>query len=256
VRRRRDLRRRFNPYVVGTPVFEDGLLFGREHLAKRLLALLVSRSVRVIGEHRIGKTSFLHHLHKALTVRRGASGFVPVFVDLEGATAARPCRALMEETVETLGLQPRTLGLRLDGGVDAYHARDLVHDVKRVVRDLREGTRADPKLVFLVDEVEAVLPEAESDREAWLDALLHECGEELRVVVAGVNPGRSRGDDPRRDRGWIEDVVLEPLAPDDARELVTRPVAGRFRYDPGAVDRIVQLAQGRPYVLRSSALTP
>jgi hypothetical protein len=209
--------------------------------------------VTLTGERRIGKTSFLHHLKKALDAQRGALGFVPVFVDLEAASP-RPSRALVEETVETLGLQPSALGLRLDGRHDGYSVRDLVHDLKRVVRDLRERTRADAKLVFLVDEVEAVLKDAAWDGEAWLDALLHECSEELRVVVAGVTPRGSVPGEPRREQCRLEDLVLEPLGSEDARELVTRPVARRFGYEPGAVDRIVQLAHGRPYVLQRICL--
>ena len=252
LRRRRAQRRRFNPYAVGTPVFDSSLLFGRDSLTARILGLLASRSVRLTGEHRIGKTSLLHHLQKALTSEGGLWGFVPVFVDLEAVTAARLCRVLMEETVEELALLPRTLGLRLDGRHDAYHARDLVHDVRRVVRNLRERTRADARLVLLVDEVDAVLPGPEP--EPWFDALLEECSEELRVVLAGVNGEVSRRGASRHERGRLEDLVLEPLPPDDARALVTRPVAHCFRYEPRAVERIVQLAEGRPYLLQKLCL--
>jgi len=104
--------------------------------------------------------------------------------------------------------------------------------------------------VFLVDEVDAVLPNAEPDDEPWLDTLLGDCSEELRVVLAGVNGNQGRQVGPRRERGRIEDVVIEPLHPDDARALVTKPVAHCFRYEPRAVDRIVQLADGRPYLLQ------
>jgi len=252
LRRRRALRHRFNPYVAGTPVFEGSLLFGREQLTGRVLALLASRSVRLTGEHRIGKTSFLHRLQKALTSQRG-SGFVPVFVDLEAATPVRLARALMEETVETLALPPGTLGLKLDDRHDGYHVRDLVHDVKRVVRDLRERTRADARLVLLVDEVDTVLPDAEPGA-TWLDVLLEECSDELRVVLAGVNGRKGERVGPRRERGRLEDVVLGPLHTDAARALVTKPVAHCYRYEPCAVDRIVQLAQGRPYVLQKLCL--
>jgi hypothetical protein len=252
LRRRRAQRRRFNPYAVGTPVFDRSLLFGRDSLTARILGLLSSRSVRLTGEHRIGKTSVLHHLQKALTSEGGLWGFVPVFVDLEAVTAARVSRVLMEETVEELALLPRTLGLRLDGPHDAYHACDLVHDVRRVVRNLRERTRADARLVLLVDEVDAVLPGPEP--EPWLDALLEGCSEELRVVLAGVNGQVSRGGASRHERGRMEELVLEPLHPDDARALVTRPVAHCFRYEPRAVERIVQLAEGRPYLLQKLCL--
>ena len=250
LRRRRALRRRFNPYVVGTPVFDGSLLFGREQLTARILALLASRSVWLTGEHRIGKTSLLHHLQKVLTFEAGERRLLPVFVDLEAALPARLSRVLMEETVETLALQPGTLGLRIDGGCDGYHARDLVHDVKRVVGDLRARTRADARIVFLVDEVDAVLPDTEPDAEPWLVGLLEDCSGEARVVLAGVSGKQGRPGGARRERSRLEHLVLEPLHPDDARALVTKPVAACFRYEPRAVDRIVQLAEGRPYLLQ------
>jgi signal transduction histidine kinase len=254
LRRRRALRRRFNPYVVGTPVFDGSLLFGREQVNARILELLATRSVRLTGEHRMGKTSFLHHLQRELASPGAVWGFVPVFVDLEATPAARLSRVIMEETVETLALQPGTLGLRLDDRDDGYRARDLVHDVKRVVRDLRERSRADARLVFLVDEVDAVLPDPQAAADTWLDALLEDCSEELRLVLAGVNGKHSQRVGPHRERGRLEDLVLEPLHPDDARALVTKPVAHCFRYEPRAVDRIVQLAEGRPYLLQKLCL--
>lgn len=118
--------------------------------------------------------------------------------------------------------------------------------MKRVVEELRERERADARLVFLVDEVDAVLPDPDPEADSWLDTLLEECSEEVRVVLAGVNGRGSRRGAPRRLRARLEDVALEPLRPDDARALVTRPVAHCFRYEPHAVERIVQLARGRP----------
>jgi len=202
----------------------------------------------------MGKTSFLHHLQRELASQGAVWGLVPVFVDLEATPAARLSRVLMEETVETLALQAGTLGLRLDDRNDGYRARDLVHDVKRVVRDVRARARADARLVFLVDEVDAVLPDPQADDEPWLDTLLEDCSEELRVVLAGVTGRHGRRVGPRRERGRLEDLVLEPLRPDEARALVTKPVAHCFRYDPRAVDRIVQLAKGRPYLLQKLCL--
>ena len=122
------------------------------------------------------------------------------------------------------------------------------------IRRCKHCTRADAKLVFLVDEVETALPDPESHGDAWLDHLLDECSDEVRVVLAGVTPGGSRPSDRSRERSRLEDLVLEPLLSEDAKELVTRPVARRFRYEARAVDRIVELAQGRPYLLQKLSL--
>ncbi len=143
MRRRRALRHRFNPYVVGTPVFERHLFFGREKLALRALRLLFSHSVELTGERRIGKTSFLYHLQRVLAAENGGERrFFPVFVDLEAVTAGGLFLALMEETVEALAVAPRTLAeLRFRGGHGDYPVGDFSHDLQRVVEELRARTQ-------------------------------------------------------------------------------------------------------------------
>jgi len=63
---RRARKRRYNPYIVGAPVFDRQLFFGREAAIRLTLERLASTSVQLSGERRIGKTSFLHHLELGL----------------------------------------------------------------------------------------------------------------------------------------------------------------------------------------------
>jgi hypothetical protein len=256
MRRRRAVRRRFNPYVAGTPVFDSHLFFGREQLAQRTLRLLASRSVKLTGERRIGKTSFLHHLQRVLASENGGERrFVPVFVDLEAVTAPRLFHDLMEETVEALAFLPRTLaGLRSTGEHDRYQASDFSHDLRRVVKELRGRTQEPARLVLLIDEVDALCHDPEAISDQWLGTLLEERSLELRVVLAGVDGGASGLGEARHRHYPLEELELEPLAPDDAEALVTRPVAGVFRYEPRAVERILQLGHGRPYLLQRLCL--
>src|SRR5262245_54500796 len=111
MRSRRARKRRFNPYIAGTPVFDKQLFFGREAIASQALERLASGSVQLTGERRIGKTSFLHHLERSLRepARNGARCF-PVFVDLEAVTASGMFRALMEEAIDVLSPSPETAG--------------------------------------------------------------------------------------------------------------------------------------------------
>ena len=256
MRRWRAVPRRFNPYISGTPVFESHLFFGREQLAQRTLRLLASRSVKLTGERRIGKTSFLHHLQRVLASENGGERrFVPVFVDLEAVTAPHLFHVLMGETIEALAFLPRTFaGLRFTGEHDSYQASDFSHDLKRVVRELRGRAQASARLVLLVDEVDAVWHDPEMIGDPWLDTLLEDCSQDLRVVEAGVDEGERGPGEARHRRDSLEDLELEPLTADDARTLVTRPVAGLFRYEPRAVERLLQLGHGRPYLLQKLCL--
>jgi hypothetical protein len=245
--RRRALRRRFNPYIVGTPVFDRQLFFGRQQLVLRTLRMLGSHSVGLTGERRIGKTSFLYHLQSVLAAQNGAERrCFPVFVDLEAVTAPVLFHALMEETVEALALSPRTLAvLRFSGEHNGYQAGDFGHDLQHIVDELRARTRQQVRLVLLIDEVDALGEDPQRSADHWLGPLLENCPQELRVVLAGVGRGR---------HAVLGELELEPFTPEEAEALVKRPVAGVFRYEPPAVERILQLSDLRPYRIQRLCL--
>ena len=106
LRRRRAMRRRFNPYIAGAPVLDDDMFYGREKLTARMLSTLHRNSLMITGERRIGKTTFLHHLKRVLAEDEGGEWrFFPVFVDLQGVPEQAFFHALMAEVVD--GLEPR-----------------------------------------------------------------------------------------------------------------------------------------------------
>lgn len=247
MRRRRASRRRFNPYIAGTPVFDRHLFFGRQQLALSTVRLLGSHSVTLTGERRIGKTSFLHHLHGVLAADQGRERrFFPVFVDLEAVAAPGFFHAVMDETIEALAPSPRTRSaLRFSGEHNGYRADDFAQDLRRVVKELRQRTRVPVRLVLLIDEVDALREHLEQTRDHWLGSLLDSCPRELRLVLAGVGRGVHAA---------LDELVLEPLTPEEAAALVTRPVAGVFRYEAPAVERILQLSSLRPYRIQRLCL--
>jgi hypothetical protein len=247
IRRRRAVRGRFNPYIAGTPVFDKHLFFGRQQLALSTLRLLGSSSVTLTGERRIGKTSFLYHLQSVLAADRSRERrFFPVFVDLEAVPAPGLFHTLMEETIEALALSPRTLAeLRFSGEHNGYHADDFSHDLRRVVDELRDRTRGQVRLVLLIDEVDALREDPERTCDHWLGSLLENGPHELRLVLASVR---------RTMHAALEELALEPLTPEEAEALVKRPVAGVFRYEARALERILQLSHRRPYLIQRLCL--
>lgn len=72
-----------NPYVVGRPLLDSDLFFGREDLFARLRASFQGAEqdnvVVLIGQRRMGKTSILKRLHLHLP-----ESYVPALVDLQG----------------------------------------------------------------------------------------------------------------------------------------------------------------------------
>ena len=247
MRRRRASRRRFNPYIAGTPVFDRHLFFGRQQLALSTLRLLGSHSVTLTGERRIGKTSFLHHLQSVLAADKGKQRrFFPVFVDLEAVAAPGFFHAVMDETIEALALSPRTLAtLRFSREHNGYQAEEFGLDLRRVVEELRQRTRDEVSLVLLIDEVDALREHPEQTGDPWLGSLLESCPQEVRFVLAGVGRGMHAA---------LDELELEPFTPEEAEALVKRPVAGVFRYEAQAVERILELSSLRPYLIQKLCL--
>ncbi len=73
-------------------------------------------------------------------------------------------------------------------------------------------------------------------------------------MLAGIRRGATGPSGARRGHGALHDLVLEPLTPEDAVALVTTPVEGVYRYEPRAVERILQLSRLRPYLVQRLCL--
>jgi hypothetical protein len=250
--RRRRRRRRFNPYVVGAPVFERQLFFGRESRVREAIEALRSGSVVLRGERRIGKTSFLHQLRGRLEhdVRPWRS--YPVFVDLQVVTTRDLLRVLVEEASEALAM-PASTGMPLRCARDAgeYRATDLRIDLERLVEAQRQRARAPVRLVFLIDEVDAarnrlLLP-------AWREfaRVVADGSDEIRAVLAGVEPAASPGGDGHADFGELQELELTPLARSDAEALVREPVSGAYAYTDRAVEQILDTSRLRPCAIQA-----
>ena len=81
------------------------MFFGRQKLLARILNVLHHNSLMITGERRIGKTTFLYHLKKALETDEGTEyRFFPVFTDLQGVPEEDFFHAVMADVVEALGL--------------------------------------------------------------------------------------------------------------------------------------------------------
>jgi AAA ATPase domain len=251
VRRRRAVRRRFNPYIAGAPVMDDDLFFGREKLLAHIMNVLHHNSLMITGERRIGKTTFMYHLKKALEGDEQTEyKFFPVFTDLQGVPEDGFFHAVMADVVEALALSPPTLASlrwREDG---AYDGRDFSHDLQRVIEELKTRTPKRVKLALLIDEVDVLNEYSERINQRLRSIFMKTFSEHLVAIMSGVGIRRAWKSEGSPWYNFFDEIVVEPLSRESAEALIRTPVEGVFRWEPEAVERILAASQFKPYVIQ------
>jgi hypothetical protein len=246
-RRRQLRRRRFNPYVAGSPVLDGSLFFGREQLLDRILQTLHNNSLLLHGERRIGKTTLQHQLKKRLESLDDPSfEFYPVYIDLQGTPEDRFFATLAEEVFEELG--PRLAGLEpsmpLSGG---YGYREFVTDLRRIVKRLLATAAKQVRLVLLIDEVDELNSYDPRINQKLRSLFMKSFAENLVAVVSGVSIKRAWDREASPWYNFFEEIDVGPFRPEDARQLVTQPIRGIVAIDEDALERILEITECRPY---------
>jgi AAA+ ATPase superfamily predicted ATPase len=252
LRRRRAVRRRFNPYIAGAPVLDDEMFFGRDKLTARMLSVLHHNSLMITGERRIGKTTFLYHLKKVLAADEGSDyRFFPVFIDLQGVPEEAFFHALMSDVVETLRLSPATLqSLRFARASQVYDGRDFSHDLQRVIEELKTRTGMKVKLALLIDEVDVLNEYSERVNQRLRGIFMKTFAENLVAVMSGVGVKRTWNSEVSPWYNFFDEIEITAFSREEAEALIKTPVAGVFRYEPEAVERILDLSQKKPYLVQ------
>jgi tetratricopeptide (TPR) repeat protein len=253
MKRRRALRRRFNPYIAGAPVLDDDMFFGRRKLLARILNVLHHNSLMITGERRIGKTTFLYHLKKQLEEDEGSEyRFFPVFTDLQGVTEGDFFRALMSDVVEALPPSAATsevLRFRSEEG-HHYDGRDFSHDLQRVIEGLKRGTTRLVKLVLLIDEVDVLNEFSERVNQRLRSIFMKTFSEHLVAVMSGVGIKRIWTSEGSPWYNFFDEIELSAFTREEAEALIREPVEGVFRWEPEAVERILTLSLLKPYLIQ------
>lgn len=256
-RRRRDLlRRRFNPYVAGGPVFAAEHFFGREPLIRRILETIHTNSLMLYGERRIGKTSLLHQVRQRLaTLDDPEFKFHAVYVDLQGTVEARFFATLADQVFEGLAPALGDFGRRAAlGRAEGYDHHDLVRELRELIAALQKASARRVRLVLLIDEVDELNHYDPRVNQKLRSLFMKSFAESLVAVVAGV---RIRKEWEKEGSPWynfFEEIEVLPIAADDARELVLRPIRGVFRVEPGVAERIADIGGNRPYRIQRLCL--
>ena len=253
VRRRNQLvKRRFNPYIAGAPVLQDKAFFGRERLLNRVLQTIHNNSILLYGERRIGKTSLQHRLMKRLLEMKDPKyTFYPVYIDLQGTPQEKFFATLAEDIFQELapmldGCKPNPA---IANGSD-YQYRELVGDVRAVLKILAKKSDKNVKLVLLIDEVDELNAYDPRINQRLRSLFMKSFAENLVAVVSGVAIKKHWESEGSPWYNFFEEVQVKPFRREDARELIERPIHGIFKLDNGVVDAVIGLTDCKPYLIQ------
>ena len=251
-RRRAQLRRRrFNPYVAGAPVLDEGLFFGRQQLLDRILQTLHNNSLLLHGERRIGKTTLQHQLKRRLEALDDPNyEFYSVFVDLQGTPEELFFATLAEEVFQELS--PHLDGIEPSSEpTENYVYRDLVRDLRRILKVLNKKSEKKIRLVLLIDEVDELNSYDPRVNQKLRSLFMKSFAEDLVAVVSGVSIKKEWEREGSPWYNFFEEINVGPFRETDARALIEDPIRGLFQLEDGCVERIIDLTDGRPYLIQA-----
>jgi AAA domain len=230
-----------NPFIAGSWVRAENF-FGR---AATLRDILEGErdSLWVVGARRLGKTSLLKEMEYRVQ-QSPQTPYVPLYWDLQGSADARGLADGLLGSVEDSEGFRRATDVSVED-LEGLAVSDMLTTLIR--RTVRSGWR----LLLLVDEAEEFLTVARAEA-GILPRLrrIFQKGPELRVVLTSTK--RLARIDERTDiatspflQGFIPPLYLTPLAPEEARALLTR---GRFSGDE--VDVVMSRTANHPFLVQ------
>jgi hypothetical protein len=209
------------------------------------------------GERRIGKTSLLHHLSGQLRhVDDPDYLFVPVYVDLEGTLEADLFRVLLDEILAAassyLPERPETFFPAEPD--ESYDDRDFSKDLDVILSSLSATTNKTVKLILLLDEMDTMSQYSPTTQQQFRRIFMRTFTRNLGAIVAGTQISKAWD---RMESPWynlFNEIELGPLNQQAARGLITEPVKGIYQYEPDAIEHIITIAQGRPFLIQQHCL--
>ena len=236
-----------NPYIVGNPVRERSMFFGRsaefEFVRLKFQDSTQGGLLVFCGERRSGKTSILFQI---LDKRLG-SDFIPVLIDMQSMAISSELDFL--DKIATGILE----ALGPDGGSIRLPEFSAGSSPAAAFHKFIEGLLQrypNRKLLLLFDEYE--LFENKIDSGTLAPDVLHILASLMEHQPVFLIFTGSQHLDQRRQPYWkilgkSLYKTISYLEREDALNLIRKPVEGQVFYGQGAVEAIYRLAAGQPF---------
>ena len=268
-----------SPYIVGNPVDRQEMFFGRadviERIKRQVGASTHANVILLEGNRRTGKTSILRQLGKPGAL----PGWIPVDCSLQDAEgdgerggistrnlyrllARRTGWTLYDTGVETWLPQlpdrtpDRPFKLAFHRALDQAFADEYPFETFGVYIAAAIRAASPRRILLMLDEFDKLQEGIDAGvtspqaPENIRHLLQHQAG--LSAIITG-----SRRLKRLREEYWSAlfglgcRIGVSALSEEDARRLVTEPVAGRLEYLPHARDRVVELTSRHPFLVQS-----
>ncbi|MEE1929514.1 tetratricopeptide repeat protein [Streptomyces sp. TRM 70351] len=256
-----------NPYAEGAPVEDEEMFYGRGPLIQILVDSLEradAKCVVIYGQKRVGKSSVLHHLQRALKPPVLAAKFsmgglatnlthAGLLYKISNAFFRR-LEDLEDEGLPGLDLSRPVLREFIDSGSPEIHFDDYMRDILR--RMQRSDTYRNWRMVLLLDEFTVLygaIARGDLPREfmklwkAMLESKLFSSvvvGNDLmpRFLKAFPNEFQVARQEPVSylDEGPAKALITEPIALENEES----------RYRGDSVQRVIELTARSPYYIQ------
>ncbi|WP_392534695.1 ATP-binding protein [Nostoc sp. C117] len=237
-----------NPYIIGRPITEPEVFFGRE----KQLAFIeenLRQGEKVIllhGQRRIGKSSLLQNISKVVNVNKSAF----VSFDLEYHSQEKLenlLENLAEAIVEQLEIEPNKVVIPKAEQIEEQKDIFCTKFLPQIYDHLK-----DTNLVLLLDEFDAL-------NNKYIGIELESLFKQLKNIVYKnkrlfviIFAGRKPADISNLLKIFPKVPIAEVglLDHESIKQLIIQPVNGSLNYEPKAIQAITNLSAGHPYFIQ------
>lgn len=248
-----------NPFQYGNPITEPMRFAGRQLEAREIFSRLGNmESSSVLGERRIGKTSFLKYISHASTVRKfglDPDRYLFIFVDLQGYDRQETSDSFWRDVLAEIEAQAKDD--RLQNTVAETRAQPSLGT--RELADLLDSTgRQGQGVVLLLDEFEQVTSNPNFNLDFFNSLRSLASHHSLALITSSrrelVELCYSREIASSSFFNIFANIDLGLLTPDEGRELLDKALAGTPVSFDQAERRYLQQMTGRqPFFLQMAA---
>ncbi len=237
-----------NPYIVGNPIRDPGMFFGREddfaYVKRKLSGGKEGGMVVLCGARRSGKTSVLFQI---LGGRLGDE-FLPVLIDMQSMTITNDLDFLTKLAQE-VAIAIDYSGIRLDTSEPAWGSNPFTA-FEDLIKRINRGMR-DKKLVLMFDEYELFETNIDSRIiSTHILNLLSSLIEHRRVFVVFTGSDNLEARNKPYWGVFLSKALhrrISFLSHDDTLRLVTKPVREYVDYGEGTAETVFELTAGQPF---------